>query len=91
MGYILPAAHDQYLQYAEREAGNRGHSIQFKPIAKINREGTGLIPYQALSADNRVLTEREIAVGKKLVPGRKTIEKVYAEVTGKGKYFSERI
>jgi hypothetical protein len=87
MGYILPGAHDQYLQYAEREAGNRGHSIQFKPIAKINREGTGLIPYQALSADQRVFTEREI----KQAISRKTIEKVYAEVTGKGKYFSERI
>ncbi|EIJ81820.1 hypothetical protein PB1_02735 [Bacillus methanolicus PB1] len=91
MGYILPAGHDQYYQYAIRELGNSGHSIQFMPIARINREGTGIIPYQAFSAYKKVFTQKEIAPSIKNNIIRKTIEKTYAEVTGKGKYFCERI
>ncbi|MDE3838252.1 hypothetical protein C0966_02475 [Bacillus methanolicus] len=91
MGYILPVDHGQYHQYAVRGLGNSGHSIQFNPIARVNREGNGLTQYRALSAYKRVFTESEISASIKNNISRKTIEKTYSEVTGKGKYFSERI
>ncbi|UQD51443.1 hypothetical protein C0971_04970 [Bacillus methanolicus] len=91
MGYIFPSGYDQYHQYAVRELGNKNRSFRFLPVARINIEGNGLIPFQALNADKRIFAEKEIASGNKYTISRKTIEKTYAEVTGIGKHFCEII
>ncbi|WP_174731023.1 hypothetical protein [Mesobacillus harenae] len=92
MGYIIPFTHYQYSQYAEREAGNDSGLLPVSPVSKIQKER----PVQKGNDQTGQVDEKKrhshtsVMLSKRSVDNN-IIEKVYAEITGKGKHFSEII
>ena len=94
MGYILPVTNYQYIQYAEREVRTEYDPFHIGRISRIRKEDpvekgedqaiakTQSAPAESYFNMNPILKNRVNPV---------LVSKTYAEVTGKGKYYSESI
>ncbi|MFE8697839.1 hypothetical protein ACFYKT_15975 [Cytobacillus sp. FJAT-53684] len=92
MGYIAPITNFQYMQYAERVIGKRYDPYRFVPIANIKPSANPEENDQSNLLDQPLLYDRskryqEAKQQKDINKGG--IEKLYSEITGKGRYFSE--
>ncbi|MBP2241205.1 hypothetical protein J2Z40_001767 [Cytobacillus eiseniae] len=87
MGYIAPVTNYQYTQYAERVISKRYDPYRFVPIDRIkhlaNRQDFN---HPFLFKDPN--PHQESKVSKKMYKEQPT-DKIYSEITGKGRYFSE--
>ncbi|WML49544.1 hypothetical protein RCG23_06035 [Neobacillus sp. PS3-34] len=92
MGYIAPVNHYQYAQYQNREIGLKYDPFKIIPIERM----------QPIEKRTEVSRKEEAASifssfgisaleGEKNTYKRKRIEKVYSEMTGKGKLFNESV
>lgn len=94
MGYILPVTNYQYIQYAEREIRTEYDPFLIGRISRIRKED----PVQEGQDEAAVHQEaampdrsfRMNQIYKKSV-NPVLVSKTYAEITGKGKYYSESI
>lgn len=91
MGYILPVTNYQYSQYVQRDVGSDQHPFQLLPVARINREGNILNPFQAISEGNRFMDYSKASGKSKSAVNQKAIADTYAEITGTGKHFSKTV
>ncbi|GGC74929.1 hypothetical protein GCM10007216_01920 [Thalassobacillus devorans] len=90
MGYTLPVSMYQYDDYQERTVKPKASPFQYANVHKV-------------TLDNRHLQMRDMARTNKKIPNKNKklhapddmhaaySEKVYAELTGKGRHFSETI
>ncbi|MDP4161775.1 MAG: hypothetical protein Q8906_08260 [Bacillota bacterium] len=92
MGYIAPVNHYQYAAYQEREIGS-----DYDPFKIIAIEKTKPIQKRGYLMHNEEITKQIYSIeatrpnrGKK-VYGSPQVEKVYGEMTGKGRLFSESV
>jgi hypothetical protein len=94
MGYILPVTNYQYIQYAEREVRTEYDPFHIGRISRIRKEDPvekgqdyAIAKTQSSPADNYISMNRiyKNSVNPVLV------SKTYAEITGKGKHYSESI
>lgn len=92
VGYIAPVNHYQYAQYHNREIGLKYDPFKVIPIERIQpiekrtevsgkEEASILFTFWGISGVN----------GEEKGYKRKRIEKVYSEMTGKGRLFNESV
>lgn len=97
MGYILPITPYQSIQYAERELREKPQPYRFVPVAKSMNE----LKYeryverqdQESPLDHRKKRKEQTAetsINKNKVD-LPVLEKICAEITGKGKSFSQYV
>jgi hypothetical protein len=93
MGYILPVTNFQYMQYAEREIGTVYDPFHIGKISRIKKEDpVEKSEDQALSRMQKAAADhaRMDRIYKKRV-NPVLVSQTYAELTGKGKHYSESI
>lgn len=93
MGYILPVTNFQYMQYAERENGTDYDPFHIGKISRIKKEDPVDSKFdQALSRMQKAATDHPMTdrIYKKRV-NPVLVSQTYADVTGKGKHYSESI
>lgn len=95
MGYIIPVTNYQYIQYAEREIRTEYDPFHIGRISRIRKEDPveeghdeAVVHEEAATPANRSF--RMDKIYKKNV-NPVLVSKTYAEITGKGKYYSESI
>lgn len=89
LGYIAPVNNFQYQQYAERVASKRYNPYHFVPISTIKplenpREFTHQEQQFHLGSSSQ-------ETNRKINPKKQSIEKIYSEITGIGRFYNEYI
>lgn len=95
MGYILPVTNYQYIQYAERDMGADYDPFHIGRISRIRKEDPVQREQEQTAARMQKAAQDFGLVRDHRVYKRKVnplvVSKAYAEITGKGKYYSETI
>jgi|GEM_PF-3397007 len=100
MGYILPVNHYQYKDYHDRTIQTERSPFMLEQIFKTTLDNRlkqqeqsreeDRLEYQEMS--RKLFTSKDMhAVKNPWKPAEPAHEKVYSDVTGKGKHFSESI
>lgn len=89
MGYIPPVNHNQNTQYRERDVKNDYDPFSIKSIHSITPSVNGE-EHQRLS--NKIIKSlKRKKSSLKKIKSNKTQDRVFSEITGKGKNFNESI
>ncbi|WP_080847082.1 hypothetical protein [Cytobacillus gottheilii] len=87
MGYILPINHTQYQQYAERDLKVKPDPFRFQRVERVHNHLETFNDNENLGRQEVVLTPKsEKSINP--VPHEK-VERLYSEITGKGRLFNE--
>ncbi|MGD6941387.1 hypothetical protein ACQCT6_05090 [Cytobacillus gottheilii] len=87
MGYILPINHTQYQQYAERDLKVKPDPFRFQRVEKVHNHLETFDENENLGRQEVFSTSKN-EKSKNPVPHEKA-ERLYSELTGKGRFFNE--
>ncbi|WP_449622514.1 hypothetical protein [Robertmurraya sp. Marseille-Q9965] len=91
MGYVAPIPNFQYSQYAERELENGYDPFRIIPVGRTKPAANARLNQ---AREKEMIQMKQIKKKRSAVPktsSRSMAEKIYSELTGKGKYFNECI
>ncbi|PLR97582.1 hypothetical protein [Bacillus sp. T33-2] len=89
MGYILPVTNYQYMQYAERETGVDYDPFPLTRITSIRKQDPVQQGESLAGAVQQYSAVRPKSSIKRV--SHRIVERTFAEMTGKGKNFSQTI